>query len=86
MHDGSLVEMKYNAVSELDPTPREGRAQVFDVSGNGWIGFTDKYWMTTLAPAPGQAFTAVVKYAEGADIYQTEARFPMQTVAPGADA
>jgi YidC/Oxa1 family membrane protein insertase len=83
MHDGSLVEMKYNAVAELDVDPREGRAEIFEVNGNGWIGFTDKYWMTTLAPAPGQAFTAVVKYAEGADIYQTEARFPMQTVAPG---
>ena len=53
---------------------------------NGWIGFTDKYWMTTLAPAPGSAFTAVVKYAPGADIFQTEARMPMQTVAPGATA
>ncbi|MFN3279348.1 MAG: membrane protein insertase YidC [Paracoccus hibiscisoli] len=83
MHDGTLIEMKYDRIAELDPIEREGRAQVFEVSGNGWIGFTDKYWMTSLAPAPGQAFTAVVKYADGADIYQTEARFPMQTVQPG---
>ncbi|MBM3604586.1 MAG: membrane protein insertase YidC [Alphaproteobacteria bacterium] len=83
MHDGTLIERKYKAVADLDPIAREGRAEVYEVSGNGWIGFTDKYWMTTLAPAPGQAFTAVVKYAEGADIYQTEARFPMQTVQPG---
>ncbi|WP_410217740.1 membrane protein insertase YidC [Paracoccus sp. (in: a-proteobacteria)] len=83
MHDGTLIERKYKAVAELDPIAREGRAEVYEVSGNGWIGFTDKYWMTTLAPAPGQAFTAVVKYAEGADIFQTEARFPMQTVQPG---
>lgn len=83
MIDGSLVEKKYRDIAGLDPIAREGRAEIFEVSGNGWIGFTDKYWMTTLAPAPGQAFTAVVKYAEGADIYQTEARFPMQTVAPG---
>ncbi|MGP9804739.1 membrane protein insertase YidC [Paracoccus sp. NSM] len=83
MVDGSLVEKKYRDIAELDPIAREGRAEVFEVSDNGWVGFTDKYWMTTLAPAPGQAFTAVVKYAEGADIYQTEARFPMQTVAPG---
>ncbi|MFN3275926.1 MAG: membrane protein insertase YidC [Paracoccus sp. (in: a-proteobacteria)] len=85
MHDGSLIEMDYKDLAGLDPIAREGRAQVFDVSANGWIGFTDKYWMTTLAPAPGQAFTAVVKYAEGADIYQTEARFPLQTVAPGTE-
>lgn len=83
MQDGTLIEKKYRDIARLDPIAREGRAEIFEVSGNGWIGFTDKYWMTTLAPAPGQAFTAVVKYAEGADIYQTEARFPMQTVAPG---
>lgn len=86
MHDGQLVELKYKKITELDPLEREGRAKVFDVAENGWIGFTDKYWMTTLAPAPGQPFTAVVKYAEGADIYQTEARYPMMTVAPGATA
>ena len=84
MHDGELIEQKYKNIVDLDPVAREGRAEVFDVNENGWIGFTDKYWMTTLAPAPGQAFTAVVKYADGADIYQTEARYPMQTVQPGA--
>lgn len=83
MVDGTLVEMNYGDVAELDPVEREGRAEVYNVTGNGWIGFTDKYWMSALAPAPGQAFTAVVKYADGADIYQTEARFPMQTVQPG---
>ncbi|MDN5569566.1 MAG: membrane protein insertase YidC, partial [Paracoccus sp. (in: a-proteobacteria)] len=83
MHDGTLIEKKYDKIAELDPIAREGRAEVYDVTANGWVGFTDKYWMTTLAPAPGQAFTAVVKYADGADIYQTEARFPMQTVKPG---
>jgi YidC/Oxa1 family membrane protein insertase len=83
MSDGTLTELKYDNIAELDPLEREGRAEVTQVNSNGWIGFTDKYWMTTLAPAPGQAFTSVVKYAEGADIYQTEARYPMQTVAPG---
>ena len=83
MHDGELVEMDYDDIAELDPVEREGRASVVNVNENGWIGFTDKYWMTTLAPAPGQAFEAVVKYADGADIYQTEARYPMQTVEPG---
>jgi YidC/Oxa1 family membrane protein insertase len=83
MRDGELLELKYDDIAELDPVEREGRAKVFEVDSNGWLGFTDKYWMTTLAPAPGQSFTGVVKYAEGAEIYQTEARFPMQTVQPG---
>lgn len=83
MQDGKLVELKYDAITELEPVDREGLAEVTQVTNNGWIGFTDKYWMTTLAPAPGQPFTSVVKYAPGADIYQAEARYPMQTVAPG---
>lgn len=82
MHDGELIEEDYDNIAELDPVDREGRAQLFDVAENGWIGFTDKYWMTTLAPAPGQPFTAVAKHADGVDIYQTEARFPVETAAP----
>ncbi len=83
MTDGKLLEQKYKNIVKLDPIGAEGPAEIVEVAQDGWIGFTDKYWMTTLAPPPGQPFTAVVKYAPGADIYQTEARLPMQTVAPG---
>ena len=42
---------------------REGaRAEVTQITENGWIGFTDHYWMTTLIPEPGQSFTSVAKY------------------------
>ncbi len=37
-------------------------------------------------PESGQPYTAVVKYVEGADIYQTEVRLPTIEVAPGATA
>ncbi|TWI36011.1 membrane protein insertase YidC [Paracoccus sulfuroxidans] len=84
MTDGKLLEVKYKDIAKLDPQGSEGPAELIEVKNNGWIGFTDKYWMTTLAPAPGQAFTAVVKYGTAGDIYQTEARMPVQTVAPGA--
>lgn len=82
--DGSLIEEKYKAIRKLDQQGYEGPAKIVDASKGGWIGFTDKYWMTTLAPAAGQPFTAVVKHAPGADIYQTEARLPMMTVAPNS--
>ena len=85
MQDGTLVEHDYKDIADFDPIEREGRAKVMNVTENGWLGFTDKYWMTTLAPAPGQAFTGVVRYADGADIYQSEARFPLQTVQPGTE-
>ena len=66
---------------KLDPVGGEGPAQITQVASNGWIGFTDKYWMATLIPAPGQPFTSVIKYAPGADIYQTETRLPVQEIA-----
>jgi YidC/Oxa1 family membrane protein insertase len=86
LSDGELQEIKYSALPKLDPVEREGLAEVTDVTSDGWIGFTDKYWMTTLAPEPGQAFKSVAKYVPGSDIYQTEARLPVMEIAPGASA
>ncbi|MDO5530254.1 MAG: membrane protein insertase YidC, partial [Paracoccus sp. (in: a-proteobacteria)] len=83
MADGSLMEDSYRNMSRLDVVPGEGRARVTNINENGWIGFTDKNWMTTLAPAPGQNFSAVVKYNEAADIYQTETRMPVVSVGTG---
>jgi YidC/Oxa1 family membrane protein insertase len=39
--------------------------------------------MTTLIPGDGQPFTSVTRYVASADIYQTEARLPVMSVAPG---
>ena len=84
MADGKLTEIKYKNMPELPRSDREGaRAETVDVAANGWIGFTDKYWMTTLVPMPGQAFTAVAKYSEQSNVFQTEARLPTITVAAG---
>ncbi len=82
--DGTLDEIGYNDLPDMDFLDREGAlAEVVEVLENGWIGFTDKYWMTTLIPGADQAFTSVTKYVAGSDIYQTEARLPAVTVAPG---
>ncbi|PWR02018.1 membrane protein insertase YidC [Meridianimarinicoccus roseus] len=87
MSDGELQEIDYGGMADLEANPAEAaQVEIIDVAENGWVGFTDKYWMTTLAPAPGQSFRSVAKYVPGADIYQTETRLPTQTVAPGATA
>ncbi|MBJ3764457.1 membrane protein insertase YidC [Maribius pontilimi] len=84
MSDGELQELDYDDLPDLDLVQREAaRADVIDVAQDGWIGFTDKYWMTTLIPEAGTPFTSVAKYVDGADIYQTEARLPTLEVAPG---
>ncbi|WP_372839152.1 membrane protein insertase YidC [Phaeovulum sp.] len=86
MSDGKLQELDYKDITKLDTVPVEGPAELIDVAANGWTGFTDKYWMTTLAPVPGQSFTSVIKYTPSADIYQAETRFPVVEVAAGATA
>ncbi|ABV92077.1 preprotein translocase subunit [Dinoroseobacter shibae DFL 12 = DSM 16493] len=84
MADGSLIESDYDDMLDYDFVEREGaRAEVEQIEQNGWIGFTDKNWMTTLIPTPGQPFTSVAKYVGNADIYQTETRLPTQTVPGG---
>jgi YidC/Oxa1 family membrane protein insertase len=83
--DGQLDEISYDNVTDLDFVERErSQAEVVQVAENGWIGFTDKYWMTTLIPGDGQPFTSVTRYVASSDIYQTEARLPVVTVAPGS--
>ncbi|MDJ0858988.1 MAG: membrane protein insertase YidC [Dinoroseobacter sp.] len=83
--DGELVEIDYDDMTDFDFVQSEGaRTSVTQVAENGWIGFTDKFWMTTLVPEPGQAFSKVAKYVDSADIYQTEIRLPTLEVAPGA--
>jgi YidC/Oxa1 family membrane protein insertase len=84
MADGELTEVDYDDMPDFAVIPREGaNAEIKDVTNNGWIGFTDKYWMTTLIPEPGTPFTAVAKYVPGADVYQAETRLPIVTVRPG---
>ncbi|WP_341863584.1 membrane protein insertase YidC [Gymnodinialimonas sp. 57CJ19] len=85
--DGELSEVDYDDLPDLDVVAREGvPAEVIEVEANGWIGFTDKYWMTTLIPGEDQPFVSVIKYVPGSDIYQTEARLPYMSIAPGETA
>ncbi len=82
--DGEYQETDYPQMPDLDIVERErAPAEVRDAATDGWIGFTDHYWMTTLIPEQGKPFTAVTKYVADRDIYQTEVRVPVLTVAPG---
>jgi YidC/Oxa1 family membrane protein insertase len=85
--DGTLTETTYSALTELPVIDREGaQAEILDATTDGWIGFTDKYWMTTLIPEQGKPFTAVTKYVAATDVFQVETRQPIITVAAGKTA
>jgi YidC/Oxa1 family membrane protein insertase len=85
--DGTLAEVSYDDVASLPIVAREGaQAETAEATTDGWIGFTSKYWMTVLIPEQGKPFTSVTKYVGEADIYQTEIRQPVVSIAPGATA
>jgi YidC/Oxa1 family membrane protein insertase len=55
-------------------------------SRGGWLGFTDKYWLTALVPDQASEIKADFRHtqAAGQDRYQADYLGPGQTVAPGA--
>ena len=77
MSDGSMEEINYDDMPDL--TTEEGRVEVEE---DGWIGFSDQYWMTALIPTPGRDFRSTARH--GNDIYQIETVYPMVAVAAGA--
>ncbi len=87
MSDGNLSEENYDDIRDYKINEREGtHAERIEVAENGWIGFTDHFWMTTLVPQSGIGFRSTAKYFEAADIYQTETVLQRQTVAIGQTA
>ncbi|MDO5756684.1 MAG: membrane protein insertase YidC [Rhodobacterales bacterium] len=80
MADGRLTETDYD---DFDPS---ASAASLAVEQNGWVGFTDQYWMTTLIPRDAGGFNVTKLHDARSDIYQTTTRLPVQTVAPGESA
>jgi len=84
MTDGEYSEINWKDMPEFEYDQRAGaRSQERNITENGWIGFTDHFWMSVLIPVQGTAFKSFAKYNERSDIYQAEAVSPTQTVAPG---
>jgi YidC/Oxa1 family membrane protein insertase len=80
-----LNELDYGDLRDLDADPRWGpAADVVEISANGWIGFTDHFWMTTLIPAGEQSFTSALQYDPQSDIFRATALLNTIEVAPGA--
>ncbi len=87
MSDGELAEDSYKNMRGYDSNEREGTAaKRIEVKTNGWVGFTDHFWMTTLIPTPGSAFRSTAKYYEQADIYQAETVLSVVSLPSGQSA
>ncbi len=55
------------------------------VSNGGWVGITDKYWMTALAPADDREFEGRFTYRDtsGGEIFQADYRMDGQVIPAG---
>jgi YidC/Oxa1 family membrane protein insertase len=76
--DGTLKEAKYKKLREDDHVIEEK-------STGGWIGITDKYWLTALIPDQSMAIQARMSWrsVDNVDHYQTDWLGAGLTVAPG---
>ena len=76
--DGTLKEVKYDKLKKDEPQHK------FESVG-GWIGITDKYWLTAMAFDPKMKVAASINYAlvNNRDRYQTDLRGDAVDVAPG---
>jgi YidC/Oxa1 family membrane protein insertase len=89
--NGTLHQQSYNSIKNDGEHSSAGRA--FSATGTGgWIGITDKYWLTALAPAQNTQLTGSMSYSAVADgdgsAYQTafitEAPLTIATGATGS--
>ena len=78
--DGSLHEVKYSSLTPGQP--------LSFASTGGWLGFTDKYWLTSLVPPQDGAIRARFTHslANGVERYQTDYTGAAIAVPPGAGA
>ena len=77
MIDGVRTETKYK---KIEPATDY---QTNIAEADGWTGFTDHYWMTTLIPGEGAGLKVSTFNDARRDIFQTTARQATVTLAPG---
>ncbi len=85
LHEG-LIGMADGTLAEVDYGDIQDGVDTLENVSEGWIGFTDHYWMTTLIPEQGASFTASAGYNDRNKVYQADIKTPTLTVAPGASA
>jgi YidC/Oxa1 family membrane protein insertase len=86
LHEGplgvfdSLQEINYKDLEDDEPS------QSFEGAG-GWLGYTDKYWLTAIIPATKSSFKGTFRYTAGVPgRHQADAMLPVVTAPAGGSA
>jgi YidC/Oxa1 family membrane protein insertase len=84
LHEG-LIGVLDGSLKEIDYDDLQDDGDVTLDSQGGWLGFTDKYWLTALVPSQSQNVAASFKHIvrDENDRYQTDFRGDAVTIAPG---
>ena len=89
LHEGPIGFVGEAGLQELAYADllKDGGGKTVEKAGNGWLGFTDKYWAAALVPSQGDMFTANFrgnkKTATAKESFQTDYTLTGQVIAPG---
>jgi YidC/Oxa1 family membrane protein insertase len=82
IHTGPIGVFDGKANYDVDFTDLDEEGDVALASTGGWIGFTDKYWLSALVPAQNAPVNA--KFRKGGDaVYQADVSLNPALLAPG---
>ncbi|MCZ4281601.1 membrane protein insertase YidC [Kiloniella laminariae] len=84
LHEGPIGVLG-GKLQEVDYSDLQEDKRVDGSTTGGWLGITDKYWLTALIPDQQQAVTTRFLYngKNGVDRYQTDFFYAVQSVTPG---
>jgi YidC/Oxa1 family membrane protein insertase len=86
--NGTLKQISYGSVKSDGARAADGAAYA-ETSNGGWLGITDKYWLSALIPDQSESMNGAVRYLPttlgDGHSYQTDfISSALETVAPGA--
>jgi YidC/Oxa1 family membrane protein insertase len=85
LHEG-LLGVFDETLNEVDYDDLQETGVIETPTTGGWIGITDKYWLTALMPDQAERVNTrfVHRLDNGVDKYQVDFLSPAQAIAPGA--
>ena len=84
LHEGPIGVMD-ETLTEIDYSDLQDDGDVEMTSAGGWLGITDKYWLTALVPAQAEQLVANFRHSlkDGQSRYQVDYLWQPRTVQPG---